>query len=155
MSLTLFAVMFVTLKAKSFLYFSVTHPCNHNPCKRNQVCEINRSCLGTILDRCQSHTCVPGSCLSLLFFFTGEAEEGYSGAIMNSLISSSFDRLQARENRELKQPRWQEWKTNVWQAFFLFLYILQLFSSYQRREMPRLIPKWLFHFQQCILFYSR
>lgn len=38
----------------------VTHPCNHNPCKRNQVCEINRSCLGAILDRCQSHTCVPG-----------------------------------------------------------------------------------------------
>ncbi|KAK2562035.1 Reversion-inducing cysteine-rich protein with Kazal motifs [Acropora cervicornis] len=37
----------------------VTHPCNHNPCKRNQVCEINRSCLGAILDRCQSHTCVP------------------------------------------------------------------------------------------------
>ncbi|KAJ7371296.1 hypothetical protein OS493_026940 [Desmophyllum pertusum] len=38
----------------------VTHPCNPNPCKENQVCDINRSCYGAILDRCQSHTCVPG-----------------------------------------------------------------------------------------------
>lgn len=38
----------------------VTHPCNPNPCKENQDCDINRSCYGALLDRCQSHTCVPG-----------------------------------------------------------------------------------------------
>ena len=41
----------------------VTHPCNPNPCKENQVCDINRSCYGALLDRCQSYTCVPGEYL--------------------------------------------------------------------------------------------
>lgn len=41
----------------------VTHPCNPNPCKEGQVCEITRSCFGARLGRCQSHTCVPGCAL--------------------------------------------------------------------------------------------
>ena len=41
-------------------YLLVTHPCNPNPCKRNKVCDINRTCYAAALDGCEAHTCVPG-----------------------------------------------------------------------------------------------
>lgn len=50
----------------SFFVVIVTHPCHPNPCKEDQVCDINRSCYGAILDRCQSHACVPGNYLYTL-----------------------------------------------------------------------------------------
>ena len=51
------------LSLTQLCFVLVTHPCNPNPCKENQVCDINRSCYGALLDRCQSYTCVPGNYL--------------------------------------------------------------------------------------------
>ncbi|XP_031570773.1 reversion-inducing cysteine-rich protein with Kazal motifs-like isoform X2 [Actinia tenebrosa] len=38
----------------------VTHPCNPNPCEKNKMCDINRTCYAASLDGCEPHNCVPG-----------------------------------------------------------------------------------------------
>ena len=86
-----------------FCFVLVTHPCNPNPCKENQVCDINRSCYGALLDRCQSYTCVPGKYLFIA------CNEGLFSKQTGCIL------IQAPSSFWKTGETWVESKTHLWE----------------------------------------